>query len=100
MLKPVEIDDNVLERLDELFNHIVNVYKAPDTAHDYIEEINAFLRDLGGCFALAQCRRIRWREKGYRCAVFKQRWVFAYKIYDDRVIVHDMEYAPNITDVE
>ena len=88
-----------MERLDDLFNHIVYEYKAPNTAHNYIEEINDFLRKLGGCFALAKCRRKKWREKGYLCAVFNHLWVFAYQIYDDRVIIHDMEYAPNITDV-
>jgi len=48
---------------------------------------------------LTKCRQIKWRKKGYHCAVFNHRWIFAYKIYDDRVIVHDMEYAANITDV-
>jgi hypothetical protein len=99
-MKPVEIADNVLERLEELFNHIVYEYKAPDTAHDYIEEINEFLQKLGGCFALAKCRSKKWREKGYHCAIFNHRWIFAYQIYDDRVIIHDMEYAPNITDID
>jgi len=100
MMKPVEVSDNVMIRINELFNHIVDKYKAPDTAHRYIEEIHEFLRKLGGCFALAVCRRKKWREKGYRCAVFNHCWIFAYQIYDDRVIIHDMEYAPNITDVD
>ena len=98
-MKPVEISDKVLERLDDLFNYIVNEHKAPVTAHTYIEEINGFLQELGGCFKLAKCRQIKWRKKGYHCAVFNHRWIFAYKIYDDRVIIHDMEYAANITDV-
>jgi len=42
-MKPVEIADNVMERLNELFYYIVSEYKAPDTAHNYIEEINEFL---------------------------------------------------------
>ena len=100
MMQPVEIASNVLERIDELFRFIVNEYKAPATAHKYIEEINEFLLKLGGCFALAKCRRKKWREKGYRCAVFNHCWIFAYQIYDDRVIIHDMEYAPHITDVD
>jgi len=99
-MKPVEIDDNVMVRINELFIHIVNEFKAPATAHSYIEEINEFLQQLGSCFALAKCRRKKWRKKGYRCAVFDHRWVFAYQIYDDRVIIHDMEYAANITDVD
>ena len=76
-MKPVEIADNVLVRIDELFDYIVNEYKAQDTAHNYIEKINVFLQNLGGCFALAKCRRKKWREKGYRCAVFNHRWIFA-----------------------
>jgi hypothetical protein len=99
-MKPVEIADNVLERLDALFNHIVNEYKAPDTAHSYIEEINEFLQKLGGCFALAKCRQKKWREKGYLCAIFNHRWIFAYKIYDDRVIIHDIEFAANAIDID
>ena len=99
-MKPVEIADNVTVRINELFNHIVHEYKAPDTAHGYIEEMYEFLQKLGGCFALAKCRRKKWSEKDYRCAVFKRCWIFAYQIYDDRVIIHDMEYAPNIKDVE
>ena len=99
-MKPVEIADNVMERLDKLFYYIVNEYKMRDTAHDYIEEINDFLQELGGCFALVKCRRKKWREKGYHCAIFNHRWIFAYQIYDDRVIIHDMEYAANITDID
>ena len=99
-MKPVEIADKVLERIDELFNHIVNEFKAPATAHRYIQEIYEFLEKLGSCFVLAKCRLKKWSEKGYRCAVFDHCWVFAYQIYDDRVIIHDMEYAANITDVD
>jgi len=76
-MKPVEIADNVLGRLDELFNYIVNEYKAPDTAHSYIEEISEFLQKLGGCFTLSKCRWKKWREKDYHCAVFKHHWIFA-----------------------
>ena len=83
-MKPVEVADNVLERIDDLFNHIVYEYKAPDTAHKYIERINKFLQNLGGRFALAKCRRKMWREKAYHCAIFNHRWIFAYQIYDDR----------------
>ena len=99
-MKPVEIADNVLERLNELFNYIINEYKMPETAHNYIEEINEFMQKLGGCFALEKCRLKKWREKGYHCAVFNHRWIFAYQIYDDRVIIHDMKYAANITDID
>ena len=98
-MKRVEVSENVGERLDDLFKYIINEYKAPNTAHKYINDINEFLQTLGGCFALAKCRRKKWLERGYLCAVFKRYWVFAYKIYDDRVIIHDMEYAPNISDV-
>ena len=99
-MKPVEISDKVMARLNELFNHIVNEFKMPETAHNYIEDINVFLQKLGGCFVLVKCRLKEWREKGYHCAVFNHRWIFAYKIYDDRVIIHDMEYAANITDID
>ena len=99
-MKPVEIATNVLERLDDLFNYIVNEYKAPETAHNYIEKVNDFLQKLGGCFVLAKCRRKKWYVKGYHCAIFDHRWVFAYQIYDDRVIIHDMDYAANITDID
>jgi len=99
-MKPVEIAENVMERLNELFYYIVNEYKMPETAHNYIEEINKFLQELGGCFTLVKCRRKKWSEKGYNCAVFNHRWIFAYKIYDDRVIIHDMEYAAIITDID
>ena len=99
-MKPVEIADNVLKKLDELFYHIVFVYKAPETAHRYIEEINEFLQKLGGCFSLSKCRKKKWRDKGYHCAIFNHQWIFAYRIYDDRVIIHDMENAANIKDVD
>jgi len=99
-MKPVEVADNVIKRMDELFNHIVDEYQMPCTAHNYIDEMNEFLRKLGGCFTLAECRRKIWYEKGYRCAVFNHCWIFAYQIYDDRVIIHDMEFAPNIVDTD
>jgi hypothetical protein len=98
-MKPVEIANNVLVCLDELFYYIVNEYKALETAHNYINEIKEFLQKLGGCFTLAKCRQKKWHEKGYHCAVFNHRWIFAYQIYDDRVIIHDMDNTANISEV-
>ena len=95
-MKPVQVSNAVILRLDELFQYIVNEYKMPVTAHKRIEEIREFLQSLGGCFVLAKCRRKGWNKLGYRCAVFDHTWVFAYQVYDDRVIIHDMEYAANI----
>ena len=95
-MKPVQISSAVMLRLDELFQYIANEYKMPETAHRRVEEIREFLQSLGGCFVLAKCKRKVWNKLGYRCAVFDHAWIFAYQVYDDRVIIHDMEYAANI----
>lgn len=98
-MKPVEISDTVMSRINELFIFIVNEYKAPETAHHRVEQIREFLQSLSGNFLLAKCRRKIWHQLGYRCAIFDHAWVFAYQVYDDKVIIHDMEYASNIKDI-
>ncbi|MDR2848199.1 MAG: hypothetical protein LBV39_03740 [Bacteroidales bacterium] len=98
-MKPVEISGDVMKRIDELFHFIIDEYKSERTAHQRIDDINIFLQSLGGNFLLAKCRRKKWHERGYRCAVFDHKWVFAYQVYAEKVIVHDMEYASKIIDV-
>ena len=98
-MKSVEVSGVVVSRINDLFSYIVNEYKAPETAHRRVTEIHKFLQSLGRCFLLAKCRRIRWNKLGYRCAVFDHAWVFAYQVYDDRIIIHDMEHVSNIKDI-
>ena len=95
-MKPVQISNAVILRLDELYQYIVDEYKMPDTAHKRIEDIHEFLQSLGGCYVLSKCRHKKWSRLGYRCAVFDHVWIFAYQVYDDRIIIHDMEHAANI----
>jgi len=44
------------------------------------------------------CRFKKWRELGYRCAVFEKSWVFAYELVPEGVIVRDMSHTAILTE--
>ena len=93
-MRKVKISDNVLMKLDELTEYLIDEFKLPeDAAMRRIDRLLDFVYSLSNPADYALCRFKRWRVFGYRCAVFENSWVFAYEIFDDGVIVQDMAHG-------
>jgi hypothetical protein len=58
-----------------------------------IKRMEDFVASLSYEADYALCRFEQWRALGYRCAVFKKSWVFAYEIVSEGVIVRDMSHT-------
>ena len=93
-MRKVRLSDVVLEYLDDLADYLVDELKiSEEAACKRIERIRVFLASLAMPADYTLCRFKKWRELGYRCAVFEKSWVFAYEILDDGVIVRDMSHT-------
>jgi len=58
-----------------------------------IKRMEDFIASLSNPADFALCRFKRWRELGYRCAVFEKSWIFAYETFNNGVIIRDMAHA-------
>jgi len=98
-MRKVRISEVVWDKLDALVDHMVNEFKLSEEAAVHrIDRLLDFLFSLGSPADYALCRFERWRELGYRCAVFEKNWVFAYEIINDGVLVRDMSHTTALTE--
>ena len=94
MMRKVKLSDVVLDYLDALTDYMVDELKiSEEAALKGVGRIKDFLASLSFSADYALCRFKKWRELGYRCAVFEKSWVFAYEIFDEGVIIRDMSHA-------
>jgi hypothetical protein len=69
----------------------------PQTALKYGSQMTTFLHDLGIHYdAYSLCNKTEWNKLGLRCAIFNKKWIFAYKIVNDKVVIVDVEHGKNI----
>ena len=81
-------------KIEDLRDYLVHDLKLSETAAEArINRMEAFVASLSNPVDYALCRFKRWRELGYRCAVFEKSWIFAYEIFDGGIIVRDMAHA-------
>jgi hypothetical protein len=93
-MRSVKLSDIVLEYLDDLTDYLVDELKiSEEAACKRVQRIRLFLASLSNPADYALCRFQKWRDLGYRCAVFEKSWVFAYEIFDGGVIVRDMSHT-------
>ena len=93
-MRKVELSGIVLQYLDDLTDYLVDELKiSEEAACKRVGRIRGFLSALSLPADYTLCRFKKWRELGYRCAVFEKSWVFAYEIFDDGVIVRDMSHV-------
>jgi hypothetical protein len=93
-MRQVKLSDIVLEYIENLTDYLVDELKvSEEAACKRVERIKVFLSSLSVPADYALCRFKKWRELGYRCAVFEKDWVFAYEILDGGIIVRDMSHT-------
>jgi len=93
-MRKVIIPNNLWRKIGEIKDYLIDELKLSEiAAEDRINRMEDFVASLAMPADYALCRFKKWRELGYRCAVFEKSWVFAYEIFDDGVIVRDMAHA-------
>ena len=93
-MRNVTVSDKVRVKLEELECFLVDELKlSEEAALKRSRLMRVFVDSLTFPADYALCRFKKWRELGYRCAVFEKTWVFAYEIFDNGVIVRDMSHT-------
>jgi len=93
-MRKIHISKPVLKKISELELFLKNELKlSKEAARKRSDRMREFVASLSNPADYALCRFKKWRELGYRCAVFEKSWVFAYEIFDDGVIVRDMSHT-------
>jgi len=93
-MREVNISDAVLERLEELEYFLIDELKlSEEAALKRSQRMREFIASLNNQVDYPLCRFKKWRELGYRCAVFEKSWIFAYEIFEGGVIVRDMSHT-------
>jgi len=96
-MRKVNISVTVLDKISELELFLKNELKfSKEAARKRSDRMRVFVASLAMPADYALCRFKKWRELGYRCAVFEKSWVFAYEIFDGGVIVRDMAHTTSL----
>lgn len=99
-MREVVVSETVLNKVSELKDYLVHELKlSEEAALNRTGRIERFLIHLGCLDDYPPCHFKRWREKGFRCAVFEKNWVFAYEIYPDGIIIRDMSNTALLDDL-
>ena len=98
-MRKVIISNTVRRKIIDLRTFLVVELKfSEEAAYKRADRMKIFLASLANPADYALCRFKKWRELGYRCAVFEKSWVFAYETFDDGVIVRDMSHTATLTE--
>ena len=93
-MREVIIPDHLWNKIREIKDYLVDDLKLSEMAAEVrINRMENFVAALALPADYTLCRFKKWRELGYRCAVFEKSWVFAYELFDDGVIVRDMSHV-------
>jgi hypothetical protein len=96
-MREVNISDIVLDKLEDLEDFLIDELKlSEEAAWRRSKRMRNFLTSLRSEADYTLCRFKKWRELGYRCAVFEKSWVFAYEIFENGVIVRDMSHTATL----
>jgi len=89
-MRKVGISQNVENKILNLRTFLLEEWKLSErAAYQRTARINLFLKSLGGVADYSLCRFKKWRDLGYRCAIFEKTWVFAYEILEDGNDIED-----------
>jgi len=98
-MREVVIPDSLWYKIGRIKDYLIYELKLSETAAEArIKRMEDFVASLATPADYALCRFKKWRELGYRCAVFEKSWVFAYEVFDNGVIVRDMSHAATLAE--
>jgi len=93
-MRRIIIPSTLWWKIEEIKNYLTEELKLSEQAAlARIRRMDIFIMTLAESVDYPLCRFKKWRELGYRCAVFEKSWIFAYEIFDEGVIVRDMSHT-------
>jgi hypothetical protein len=88
------IPNKLWSKIGEIKNYLINELKlSEEAAINRINRMEDFVKSFVIPTAYPLCRFKKWRDLGYRCAVFERDWIFAYEVFDNGVIVRDLSHT-------
>lgn len=98
-MRKVQISGSVRDKIVELEAYLVDELKlSQEAALRRSGQMRKYIRAFNNAVDYPLCRFKKWRELGYRCAVFEKNWVFAYEIIGEGIIVRDMSHTSLLID--
>jgi len=98
-MRKVIVPYNLWNKIGEIKDYLIHDLKLSEMAAEArINRMEDFVASLSHNADYVLCRFKKWRELGYRCAVFEKSWVFAYEVFDGGVIIRDMSHTAILVD--
>ncbi len=99
-MRRVVISQNVVDKVLEIHDYLHYDLKLSEQAADkYCTRLIDFMGGFSADYDSPLCRAKRWRELGYRCRPFEKKWVVAYEIACDGIVIRDMAHGTVLWDV-
>jgi hypothetical protein len=96
-MREVIVSEVVKKKIEELECYLLDELKlSEEFALKRSQRMRYFVSSLRNPADYSLCRFQKWRDLGYRCAVFEKSWVFAYEIFEGGVIVRDMSHTTTL----
>ena len=93
-MRKVVVSDVVQGKITELELFLQNeLMFSKEAALKRSNRMRVFVKSLCAPANYPLCRFKRWQLLGYRCAVFEKKWIFAYEIFEEGIIVRDMAHT-------
>ena len=91
------IPDSLWSKIGAIKSYLINELKlSEEAAISRINRMEDFVTSFAIPTAYPLCRFRKWRELGYRCAVFERDWIFAYEVFDRGVIIRDFSHTATL----
>lgn len=98
-MRKVQISGLVKDKISELESYLIEELKLSEKAAlRRSHRMREYVRSFSNLVHYPLCRFKKWRQLGYRCAVFEKDWVFAYEIFEDGIIIRDMSHTSLLTE--
>lgn len=94
MSREIILSTEVVDKLTDLVAYLKDeLMLSQQAASAYRSRFIEFISSLKAEVDHPLCRFKRWRELGYRCAIFEKDWVLAYQVVPEGVIIKDMSHT-------
>ena len=99
-MREVVVSEPVMAKVADLRAYLTDELKlSREATHKRIDQIDVFISSLAAEADYPLCRFKKWKTLGYRCAVFEKKWIFAYEVFGDGIIVRDMSHASLLAEI-
>lgn len=95
--KTLRVSLKANNRIFSIADYIEHEIKMPETAYRYAEKLISFGQTLID-FPLKYpiCKNEKLSKRNLRCAVFDKKWIFAYKVTENYVIIKDIIWGGSL----